>query len=88
MTKIAIIGTGLCGLSVAHFLKDRAKITLFEKALGVSGRMSTRRAGIYLFDHGVLYFTQLEEIFFKTLSFFVVSKDLFIFEICIILFVF
>ncbi|MBT6745811.1 MAG: NAD(P)-binding protein [Flavobacteriales bacterium] len=32
MTKIAIIGTGLCGLSVAHFLKDRAKITLFKKA--------------------------------------------------------
>jgi predicted NAD/FAD-dependent oxidoreductase len=43
MTKIPIIGSGLCGLSVVHFLKDRAKITLFKKALGVSSRMSTRR---------------------------------------------
>jgi predicted NAD/FAD-dependent oxidoreductase len=52
MKKIAIIGAGLCGLSVAHFLKDGAKITLFEKELGVSGRMSTRRTWIYFFDHG------------------------------------
>ena len=63
MKKIAIIGTGLCGLSVAHFLKDRAKITLFEKALGVSGRMSTRRAAIYFFDHGVQYFTSRTKVF-------------------------
>lgn len=63
MTKIAIIGTGLCGLSVAHFLKDRAKITLFEKALEVSGRMSTRRAGIYFFDHGAQYFTARTKVF-------------------------
>ena len=32
MTKIAIIGAGLSGLSAARFLKDRAEITLFEKA--------------------------------------------------------
>ena len=63
MTKIAIIGTDLCGLSVAHFLKDHAKITLFEKALGVSGPMSTRRAGIYFFDHGAQYFTARKKVF-------------------------
>ena len=57
MTRIAIIGTGLSGLSVAHFLKDYADVTLFEKARGVSGRMSTRRAGAYYFDHGAQYFT-------------------------------
>ncbi len=44
MTKIAIIGAGLSGLSAAHLLKDYADITLFEKARGVSGRISTRRA--------------------------------------------
>jgi len=56
-SKIAIIGAGLSGLSAAHLLKDFADITLFEKARGVSGRMSTRRAGPYFFDHGAQYFT-------------------------------
>lgn len=57
MIKIAIIGAGLSGLSAAHLLKDYADITLFEKARGVSGRMSTRRAEPYFFDHGAQYFT-------------------------------
>ena len=57
MTKIAIIGAGLSGLSAAHLLKDYAAITLFEKARGVSGRISTRRAAPYCFDHGAQYFT-------------------------------
>ena len=57
MTKVAIIGAGLSGLSTAHLLKDYAKVFLFEKARGVSGRMSTRRAETYFFDHGAQYFT-------------------------------
>ena len=57
MTKIAVIGAGLSGLMVAHFLKDYADITLFEKARGVGGRMSTRRTKSYVFDHGAQYFT-------------------------------
>jgi renalase len=55
--KIAIIGAGLSGLSVASLLKDNANITVFEKARGVGGRMSTRRADPYSFDHGAQYFT-------------------------------
>ena len=57
MKKIAIIGAGLSGFSAAHLLKYCADITLFEKARGVSGRMSTRRAEPYVFDHGAQYFT-------------------------------
>jgi len=57
MVKIAIIGSGLAGISTALLLKDKAEITLFEKARGVSGRMSTRMANPYLFDHGAQYFT-------------------------------
>ena len=57
MAKIAIIGSGLSGLSAAYLLKDRAEVTVFEKARGVSGRMSTRRAEPYFFDHGAQYFT-------------------------------
>ena len=57
MIKIAIIGAGLSGLTFAHLLQDYADITLFEKARGVGGRMSTRRAEPYFFDHGTQYFT-------------------------------
>ena len=55
--KIAIIGAGLSGLTLAHHLKDKADTTLFEKSRGVGGRMSTRYADPYQFDHGAQYFT-------------------------------
>jgi len=55
--KIAIIGAGLSGLTAAHYLKDSHDITIFEKARGVGGRMSTRYADPYQFDHGAQYFT-------------------------------
>lgn len=57
MKKIAVIGAGLSGLSIAHLLKDYADITIFDKARGISGRISTRRAEPYFFDHGAQYFT-------------------------------
>lgn len=58
MTKnIAIIGAGLSGLTAAHALKDAANVTLFDKSRGVGGRMSTRYAGDYEFDHGAQFFT-------------------------------
>ncbi|OED38828.1 hypothetical protein AB834_00550 [PVC group bacterium (ex Bugula neritina AB1)] len=57
MKKIAIIGAGISGLSLAHLLKDHAEMTFFEKSRGVSGRMSTRYAEPYFFDHGAQYFT-------------------------------
>ena len=63
MTKIAIIGAGLSGLSAAHLLNDDAEITLFEKARGVGGRMSTRRTNSCLFDHGAQYFTARTQAF-------------------------
>ncbi len=58
MTKksIAIIGAGISGLALAHMLKDKAHVTLFEKSRGVGGRMSTRYAGDYEFDHGAQFF--------------------------------
>lgn len=56
MISIAIIGAGLSGLTAANSLKGHAEITLFEKARSVSGRMSTRRAAPYFFDHGAQFF--------------------------------
>ncbi len=63
MIKMAVIGAGLSGLSVAHLLKHQADVTVFEKARGVSGRMSTRRSEPYFFDHGAQYFTVRTEAF-------------------------
>ena len=57
MSKIAIIGAGLSGLTAAHQLKHVAQVKLFDKSRGVGGRMSTRYAGDYEFDHGAQYFT-------------------------------
>ena len=57
MTRIAIIGAGISGLTTANLLKQDAEITIFEKSNGVGGRMSTRRAKPYFFDHGAQYFT-------------------------------
>lgn len=66
MTCIAIIGAGLAGLTAAKSLNNYADVTVFEKARSVSGRMATRRAQPYFFDHGAQFFTaQTSE--FKTL---------------------
>lgn len=68
MTKIAIIGAGLSGLVLANQLRAKFEITLFEKARGVSGRMSTRYATPYEFDHGAQYFTARSEEFLNWLE--------------------
>ena len=68
MTKIAIIGAGLTGLSIAQLLKDKAEIDIFEKARGVGGRMSTRYANEFEFDHAAQSFTIKDKHFFNFLS--------------------
>ncbi len=57
MSRIAIVGAGLAGLVLARELAVSHEVTLFEKARGVGGRMSTRYAGPYEFDHGAQFFT-------------------------------
>ena len=54
--RIAIIGAGMAGLSAARELSGH-DVVLFDKSRGVGGRMSTRYAGDYEFDHGAQYFT-------------------------------
>ncbi|MEO1360052.1 MAG: FAD-dependent oxidoreductase [Pseudomonadota bacterium] len=51
--KIAIIGAGLAGLTLARKLQAHHSVTVLEKARGPGGRMSTRRAAPYAFDHGL-----------------------------------
>ncbi|OYX13322.1 MAG: hypothetical protein B7Z15_07630, partial [Rhizobiales bacterium 32-66-8] len=57
MTRIAIIGAGIGGLTLAEALTGHAKITVFETGRGVGGRTASRREGSYRFDHGAPCFT-------------------------------
>ena len=51
MKNIAIIGTGLSALSLAHHL-PALNITFFEKSWRPGGRLSTRKQNDLKFDHG------------------------------------
>ena len=55
--KVAIIGAGISGLTIAERLQSKFEVAVFEKARGVGGRMSTRRDGEFFFDHGTQCFT-------------------------------
>jgi predicted NAD/FAD-dependent oxidoreductase len=60
--SFAIVGAGLAGLACADELAAAGHhVTLFDKARGPGGRMSTRRMATELgeasFDHGAQYFT-------------------------------
>jgi len=62
--NIAVIGAGMAGLTAATALKAAGHdVTVFDKARGPGGRMSTRRhetsAGPLAFDHGAPAFTAL-----------------------------
>ena len=55
---IAIIGTGMAGLSAAQALHQAGHaVQLFDKARGVGGRMSSKRSEVGSIDLGAQYFT-------------------------------
>jgi len=68
MKHIAVIGAGLAGLTFATRIKEYADITVFEKSRGIGGRMATRYATDYEFDHGAQYFTAKGKAFQKFLK--------------------
>lgn len=57
--KIAIIGAGIAGLTLAHKLKEFANIKVFEKSRSPGGKLATRYDDTkkYYFDHAVPFFT-------------------------------
>ena len=62
--RIGIVGAGLSGLACAGVLAGAgAGVTIFERARGAGGRMSTRRTPHGPFDHGAQYFTAREPAF-------------------------
>lgn len=68
MSSIAVIGAGLAGLVVARRLEQSNDVVLFEKSRGFGGRMGTRRAGAFEFDHGAQFFTAQTQVFQKFLE--------------------
>lgn len=57
LPRVAIIGAGIAGLTVASALRNRAEVSIIEKSRGVGGRLATRRTGDVSFDHGAQFFT-------------------------------
>ncbi len=68
MARIAIIGAGIAGLTAAHQLARRHDITVFERAGSAGGRMASRPASDFVFDHGAQFFTAKSADFQKFLS--------------------
>ena len=56
MKNVAVIGAGITGITLANLLQKKVNLTVFEKSRGVGGRMATRRAEPYQFNHGAQYF--------------------------------
>jgi renalase len=55
---IAIIGTGIAGLSAAQALTETGHtVHLFDKSRGSGGRMSSKRSDAGSLDLGAQYFT-------------------------------
>jgi len=61
--KIAVIGAGVGGLALARQLAQDGDVVVFEKARGVGGRMATRYADPFFFDHGAQCFTARSKAF-------------------------
>lgn len=68
--KIAIVGAGFAGMTAARELQKNHDVTVFEKARGVSGRLATRYAEPWQFDHGA------QHIFAKSDAFVAFVEDL------------
>ncbi len=57
MARIAIVGAGITGLTLARGLTRDHDVTVYEKSRGPGGRMATRYADRFEFDHGAQFFT-------------------------------
>lgn len=68
MKRLAIIGAGISGLAAGRELMHEYEVDIFDKSRGVSGRMATRYADQYQFDHGAQFFTARDPSFKQLIS--------------------
>ena len=61
--RIAIIGAGISGLTLANRLNSTFEVVVLEKSRGIGGRMATRQAEPFAFDHGTQFFTARDKKF-------------------------
>lgn len=62
MSRVAIIGAGVSGLTTAHALRTLPlEVTIFEKSRGYGGRAATRGRYGCRYDHGANYFSPTSE---------------------------
>lgn len=60
--KILIIGAGMSGLAAARRLAMAGKeVSVFDKGRRIGGRVATRRADGFVFDHGAQFFTAYQD---------------------------
>jgi len=60
--SVLIVGAGLAGLALARELtRAGQRVTVLDKARGVSGRSSTKRVQAARLDHGARFFTARDE---------------------------
>lgn len=66
---IAIIGTGIAGLSAAHALRNAGQdVQLFDKGHGTGGRMANKRSEAGVLDLGAQYFTARDRRFLEAVQ--------------------
>lgn len=63
--KIAVIGSGISGVTIAKNLAKLNEVVIFDKSRGIGGRMATRRTPDYNFDHGAQFFTAKSQEFIE-----------------------
>lgn len=68
MKRIAVIGAGIGGIALASRLASNHDVVVFEKGRGVGGRMASRYAHAFSFDHGAQYFTVRDPAFAALLA--------------------
>lgn len=58
MGTVAVLGAGIAGVTISHLLRQKGHdITLFDKARGSGGRLSSRYTSWGTIDHGTPFFT-------------------------------